>query len=575
MNPGVKSLGLWSAVWMLLRLRVVLWVSSFRRAKTRAKISQIILILFFAGLGAGAFYLSTFLLGLMDRPEVAAVIDVSALLSMLPTLILTMGFFLTLATNFGVLLQGLYLSRDMDFLIAAPIPMRAVFLSKLIQAILPNFGLYCLLALPVLFGLGAVQGYNLIYFPLLFLVMALFALMAAGLASILVMAVVRVVPARRVAEVLGFVGAIVGITFSQIGNLTRGMELDQQQLAGALDVFAGLNQPWSPIAWAGRGLEDLGNGTWGSGILLTVAALGLAAVCFAGTLILAERLYYSGWAGMQASVQKKKSIRRASASQVGPRGVARFIPGVIRALVLKDLLLMRRDLRNLSQLITPLILGFVFMFANTRQAGGPDTSWAEGMPDFSLYANIGFSLFISWMLMFNLSTTSFSREGKNYWLLNVAPLKAGNLLTAKFIVAYLPSLIIGILFLGIIYGVRSVPLVTLPYSLLVIAMLLAGLNGILLAFGVTGARMDWEDPRRQGIQGLAGILVLVASLVYAGLAMLLFFAPPILATFFASDWIELARAAGLLLGSAGALACVFFPLYAVRNRMAFIGQPKS
>jgi ABC-2 type transport system permease protein len=504
MNLEGKSLGIWSAVWMLLRLRVVLWVSSFRRAKTRTKIGQIILILFFVGLGGGAFYLSTFLLGVMRRPEVAAMLDVSALVSMLPTLMLTVGFVITLATNFGVLLQALYLSRDMDFLIAAPIPMRAVFLSKLIQAILPNFGLFCLLALPVLFGLGVAKGYNPVFFPLLFLVMALFALMAAGLASILVMAIVRIVPARRIAEVLGFVGAIVGITFSQIGNLTRGMGFDQDQLAGVMRVFSELNQPWSPMAWAGRGLVDLGTGAWGSGILLTVLVLGLASAVFAGTLLLAERLYYSGWAGMQASGQKKKPARRTDSRPAGPVGVAKLIPGTIRALVMKDLLLMRRDLRNLSQLISPLILGFIFLFANTRQTSGPDTSWAAGMPDFSLYANIGFSLFVSWMLMFNLSTTSFSREGKNYWLLNVAPLKTGHLLTAKFIVAYLPSLIIGVLFLGIIYGVRSVPLATLPYALLVIAMLLGGLNGILLAFGVVAGRMDWEDPRRQGVQGFAG-----------------------------------------------------------------------
>ena len=46
-----------------------------------------------------------------------------------------------LLTSFGVLLQALYLAGDMDFLLSAPIPMRAVFLTKLLQAILPNFGL--------------------------------------------------------------------------------------------------------------------------------------------------------------------------------------------------------------------------------------------------------------------------------------------------------------------------------------------------------------------------------------------------------------------------------------------------
>jgi len=49
----------------------------------------------------------------------------------------------------GVLLQALYLSNDMDFLLAAPIPIRAVFLTKLLQAVLPNFILVMLIGLPV------------------------------------------------------------------------------------------------------------------------------------------------------------------------------------------------------------------------------------------------------------------------------------------------------------------------------------------------------------------------------------------------------------------------------------------
>jgi hypothetical protein len=69
--------------------------------------------------------------------------------------------------------------------------------------------------------------------------------------------------------------------------------------------------------------------------------------------------------------------------------------------------------------------------------------------------------------------------------------------------------------------------------------------------------------------------VLIASLAYAGLALLLFFGPPILATFFATDWQGVAQVGGLLLGSVGALACIFFPLQAVRGRVALLGQPKS
>ena len=87
-----------------------------------------------------------------------------------------------------MLLQALYLSGDMDFLLSAPVPIRAVFVTKLLQAILPNFGLILLFAPAGAVWPGAVQGYNLLYYPLVLIVLAALALAAAGSASLLVMA---------------------------------------------------------------------------------------------------------------------------------------------------------------------------------------------------------------------------------------------------------------------------------------------------------------------------------------------------------------------------------------------------
>ena len=117
-----------------------------------------------------------------------------------------------------MLLQALYLSGDMDFLLSSPVPIRAVFVTKLLQAVLPNFGLIALFGLPVLFGLGLAGHYNFLYYPLVLLTMIALALAAAGLSALLVMLVARVFPARRAAEILGFIGAILAFTCSQAGK---------------------------------------------------------------------------------------------------------------------------------------------------------------------------------------------------------------------------------------------------------------------------------------------------------------------------------------------------------------------
>ena len=86
-------------------------------------------------------------------------------LESIPSMLVSIAAIGILLTSFGVLLQALYLAGDMDFLMSAPLPIRAVFIAKLVQAVLPNFGMMCLFTLPILFGLGISSGYNFTLLP--------------------------------------------------------------------------------------------------------------------------------------------------------------------------------------------------------------------------------------------------------------------------------------------------------------------------------------------------------------------------------------------------------------------------
>ena len=280
MNTALPSMRMPDArvlpgVWKLLVLRLRITYNAFRHAKLRRKIGTIVLWLVILGFGVSILIFSRFLLGLMRDPKIVQSIgvDVEPFLSAIPVLTLSALFVATLLTSFGVLLQALYLSNDMDFLLTTPIPIRSVFVAKLLQAVLPNFGLIALFGIPILFGLGISRGYNIIYYPLLLIMMVALALAAAGVSSLLVMLVVRVMPPRRAAEILGFIGAIIGFSFSQIGNFgnTVGKDINVSgtQFTGFL---MRANTPWLPLNWAGQGLVALGEGHWLSGLLLVGVA---------------------------------------------------------------------------------------------------------------------------------------------------------------------------------------------------------------------------------------------------------------------------------------------------------------
>jgi hypothetical protein len=167
----------------------------------------------------------------------------------------------------------------------------------------------------------------------------------------------------------------------------------------------------------------------------------LAAGIFWISLETAERWYYTGWAGMQAVARKKKAAHAAWPATGSPLlarlrlVVDQLLSAPIQGIMWKDSLVLRRDLRQFSQLITPLIFGIIYGFIFLRQGGEPPPGRGEA-PDWFMdslstlmsYGNILLSIFVGWMLLQRLGGMGFSAEGKNYWLLKTAPIRARQVL---------------------------------------------------------------------------------------------------------------------------------------------------
>jgi ABC-2 type transport system permease protein len=570
--------GFWPAVVTLLRLRVQLLFHGFRRATIRRKIGTMVLALIVGAVLVSLFAASWALLSLVRSPTVTqAVGDFSPLIRSVPTLLLAGAFLGILLTSFGVLLQALYLAGDMDFLMSAPIPPRAVFVSKMLQATLPNLGVIALFGLPMLFGLGAADGFHFLYYPLTVLVMAGLALAASGLASLLVMAIVRVIPARHVAEVLGFLGAILSILCSQSGQLVNAGRFSGEQVTTGLRTIARFDAPWSPLSWAGRGLLAIGEGRWLEGVGYLALVMGLSGSLFGLALVAAERLYYSGWARVQTARRRKAATRPA----VQPRSRGGFAPSVIpapvRAIVAKDSLTLRRDLRNLSQLVTPLVIGVVYAIMLVRGGGEPPPGRGEAplwvmdaMRTALSFGGLAIALFIGWSLLGRLAGMGFSQEGRNYWLLKSAPVPASQLLSAKFLVAYLPSLILGWAVILVISALRGTNPGEIAFELAVVALCIAGADSINLAFGVVGANLQWDDPRHM-IRSGSGCLSALVSLLFLAVSLGLFLGPLPLAFLLGLDE-GIGMVVGLLLGGIFTLAAAVVPLRLVLSRVPGLGE---
>jgi ABC-2 type transport system permease protein len=323
----------------------------------------------------------------------------------------------------------------------------------------------------------------------------------------------------------------------------------------------------------GRAIFAVGEGRWLEGSLLTVLSLSLAGVIFWVALTSAEKLYYTGWSSMQGQGQKKKVQKATPSAAVKGPGLARLLPAQVRGLVVKDFLVIRRDLRNLSAFITPLVLGIVLMFSMARGGAGgfegDSTAFAAFGQNARFYLGISVLVFVSYSTLLNLAIGAFSREGRNYWLVKTAPVSANSLLIAKFLVTYIPSILVNWFLVGIMALVLPSTPVMIVYSLVVMVLAIAGMSGLQLAFGVAGAKLDWQDPRHMNnaTTGCLGSLVGMAFMVFI---LAIFFGPPIL-----FNVLGLGETLGQWIGlAAGGILCVLgavLPLVLVRKRVDRIG----
>jgi hypothetical protein len=203
------------------------------------------------------------------------------------------------------------------------------------------FILVLVFGLPVLISLGAKVGFHFVYYPLVFIVLACIAIAAAGISSLLVMAVVRLFPAKRVAEVLTFLGAFLIILLSQTFNLVGNKleSLSAEQISLGSQLFTRINNPWIPLAWGGRSLVDLGQERWISGLVFLVLTIALSSLVFWVALSTSERLYYTGWASLQVGTQRKKNhrvVEQRETSSARSSILQHLLPIEVLAIIRKD-----------------------------------------------------------------------------------------------------------------------------------------------------------------------------------------------------------------------------------------------
>nr|PZN32748.1 MAG: hypothetical protein DIU80_04490 [Chloroflexota bacterium] len=543
---------MFQAIGVLARARLQIFRNTFWRGKLISKIGMLVLVV---GAGFGVWLIYTLARGAVglltsdqfleilataarESPEAGLPTDFRPYLDSLPSIALFGVLVLLIFTSFSTVLSSLYLSGDLDMLVVAPVPMRAVFIVKLFGGLLVPYLLLFVLLAPALLGYGQALGYGALFFVTAIVVLALFPLLPVGLGALLVMAVVRVVPARRARDIVGVLGGLLGVAWYIISQFSPQIA---PRIANVrtLDGLRQLDLPLLPSAWAGRALVAAGEGE-----LLTLAVYGglFAAVSlgvFFACLVLAERLYYIGWSNMATQggrVRQAAGRRRRDGPQVpfflAPLSV--LLPRPSMAVVLKDLRVFPRDLRNLQQMIFPLAVAGIWAFQLLSGRGrGEMDGPVEGIAN--LLWPAGISFFVCMSLSNVIGGPRIKRGGAGLWAAGEGPISARQILVGKLALAYLPYPLVGTLLVTLLVVLQRGGLLGFAVALGLVLVAGLGTSAIALGMGAAFPRFDWENPQQQNTLQ-AGCLAPVLYMSYVAFAAGLALGLPALGAALAPEW---------------------------------------
>ena len=450
-------------------------------------------------------------------------------------------------------ISTLYLSDDLNFLLAQPIPARRVFGLKVAETFLAAALVPTLLTLPILYALAAYFAAPWWCYPLVTLTAVLLYALPVGLGALLAVILMRLSPVSRVREVATGLGVVIsaGLVYAVRALHPEALvarAADPLQLNALLRQLSGEGSLAWPHGWAAAVIWQAAHGSLHWALLPLLALSVLLAVC---ATLLASHAYQAGWARSLDSSRLRLDPAPRRPGRLEQR-LRRFGPGGL--LAYKDLTLTLRDPTQWSQLLVLAALAAVYL-VSIRSLPLPPIPGFRGILG---YFQLAFQGFVLAGVGVRLAFPALSTEGRGYWLLRTAPLTAAQIVRAKFL-GLLPLMVL----LSLTLALSSALLLNLGAAT-VLASVLVGLSSalVLTALGVgLGAalpRFTADNPAEIGFSP-GGLLYIGAGLLCSVVLVALLARPVLLSITLAFAYPGLS-AYGTAWGSGGLIGLLLFTL---------------
>jgi len=491
---------LWMARHLAKQIRRYVWIHVA---------AGLITILLIVGIGGGFFH---FLFRFLVSQEPFG----PPLMERLLSVVLLTFFSMLIFSNLIITLTTTYISRETEFLMALPLRPVTIFGLKLTESIFFSSWAFVILSLPLFASYGYVKHAPLWFYPAAFLMGLPFLIVPASLGALLTMIVSAYLPARKARLfTIGLLVCSLGITAVLVRLMgLRSMVLETPDFGEIMRLLNAGSSPWLPSTWLANGLKAASEGQGREGLFWFACLLSTAMVSIQVCLWFVPRLYYRGWTLSRETASPVTIVSRHPAFTVID-WLLSIVPAPWKALLSKDIRTFWRDPAQWSQLV--ILFGLLVLYvANIRgvsnQLRGIEMFFPQWRVVLSIF-NLGATAFVLSILTTRFVFPMLSLEGKQYWVIGLAPFPKQTLIWEKFVLCLLGCLVTAVPLIIFSNSMLGVSTFMKWLGIVTVCALAVGLTSLAVGFGAMFPSFKEDNPARIA-NGFGGTMTIISSLFY-------------------------------------------------------------
>jgi ABC-2 type transport system permease protein len=425
-----------------------------------------------------------------------------------------------LFSNLITSLSAFFLAGDLDLIISTPLSQSDVYYSRLMMTAANSSWMVLFFSLPIFAAYGSVFDAGIVFYLWVILCLPLFLIIPASFGVLATHLFVYFLPAKRIRDILLFVGLFAFIVIYFLFRFSQPEKLVQPESFGhfvqfltAMETPSSMYLPssWSAEIFAGA----LFNRSTDQGFFFALlASYGLFLPLV--TSWVSGAVYLDGWSKAQESRQGRRKFRWLDRLI---DLITRPFSAVVGAILVKDIKTFIRDTTQWSQvfLLFALIVVYLYNFKVLPLDRSPMP--AGTLRTVVAFANLALAGFVLSAVAMRFAFPAISLEGKAFWLLQTSPISLKALLWSKFWLNLLPLLFLSALLVFSSNLMLRVPNWMMVLSLITVFLMTFGITAICVGVGAIYPKFAY-DHVAEIPTSFGGAICMIFSIGFIGLIVI-------------------------------------------------------